>query len=120
MHFFRHYVIRNCSSFVTGVVFLNLSFLLTEIDLAGLRQQNPVLYKSIVNLFTNTSFEEECDSGAESPTQSKVDINLITKYQLNINSYFLLNNSSLAQFISSLQLLDFTSPILLPPPEFIA
>jgi hypothetical protein len=48
MYFFRHSVTRYCISLLTGIVFLNLSFLLTEIHLAGLRQKNPDVYKTIV------------------------------------------------------------------------
>jgi len=120
MYFFRHSVTRYCISLLTGIVFLNLSFLLTEIHLAGLRQKNPDVYKTIVQLFTITLLEEETDSGPEGPVHDKDDINLFAKDQSNFCICFYLISSKLSYFTSYLKLPDLASPIHLPPPEPIA
>lgn len=117
MYFLRSSVIRFLVSFVTGLVFFNLSLLFTEMHAANLKQSNPALYEHILSLLANSGMEEESDNSQEGASENLDDAKLIYRITFNVNTYSSLISSRLYQFISTLQLLDLTVAIVLPPPE---
>jgi hypothetical protein len=63
---------------ITGIVFLNMSFFLSEIRILKLDVTHYKLVENIVKMFSSTGFEEEKDSlGESAPGQQVVDLHMI-------------------------------------------
>lgn len=117
MWFCRHHFVRSWVSLVTGLVFLNLSFILTEIQISGLQEQNQALYESLAILVSSSGFEEESDPSSEGSGHSIDDVKLFYRnYTCFITDYCLIS-SGLYGTTSSIRLLSGTSSIQLPPPK---
>ena len=76
MTLFRHKTITRFLTTLTAVVFLNLSFFLTEITIINLKSNNQELYQSLVKTFFSICEEENDSNGnetSENETLSKID-----------------------------------------------
>ncbi len=104
---------------VTGLIFLNMSFFLSEIRLLKLDVSNSTLVENIVKMISGVGFEEEKDSMSESGETSGgetiIDFHLPHESLLPSNGYLIFHNRSsgqLAQFVST----SYTD-IATPPPR---
>lgn len=68
---FRNTLFLRPLAILAGLVFLNLSFFLTELNILDFKKENEALYKTLVNTFSNIC-EEEKDplSGESSETET--------------------------------------------------
>jgi uncharacterized phage infection (PIP) family protein YhgE len=117
MRFCRHHIVRSWVSLVTGLIFLNLSFIRTEIQISGLREQNQTLYENIAYLLSGSGFEEENDKSTGESGHESDDSHLFYRNYTSFNSDYRLISSGLYNAASSLQLLNGISSIQLPPPK---
>lgn len=76
----RNSILLKVFSIFTGLLFLNLSFMLTELKLLGLDQKNSALYKNLVQLISLSGFEEESDSTPGTSTESQPDTHLFFQF----------------------------------------
>lgn len=59
MSMLRHHILARIFTFITAVVFLNMSFFLAEAVMLDLHDRE--LIENVANLITNSGFEEERD-----------------------------------------------------------
>lgn len=117
MRIFRHWIPKRFLSLLTGVVFLNLSLVLLEIQAVGIQQQDPVAVKSLISLLCDSGLEEEGDGSSEGSPQYEDDVKLFHRHQCPVNPYYQFIISDLNESILSLRVLDKYFAILVPPPE---
>lgn len=75
MQFFRHSYIRSIIVYLTGITFLNLSFLQVEVTLLK-KTQNNQLIENIALLLSAAASEEEreCGESKDNPNAKEVDL----------------------------------------------
>jgi hypothetical protein len=93
MTLFRNKAIMHFLTTLTGVVFLNLSFFLTELSAIDLKHQNKSLYESLVKTFFNICEEEKDPLGGETSEKEsltkELDI-LISSFENMHGGFYLL------------------------------
>lgn len=77
----RSLFVSKVVAIITGVVFLNMSFFLTEIRILNLHVTNYKLVENVVKMLSGVGFEEEKDSFGESSEsaagQQVVDLHMV-------------------------------------------
>jgi hypothetical protein len=101
MRLFRNQYISSGLTLITGLVFLNLSFFLTELSLFNCKNENSALYSSLAQAFS-TICEEEKDplNNESSDTENEgkeLDIILITMETAGTGFYFVLTKNNPSQ-----------------------
>jgi hypothetical protein len=67
-------------SIFTGLLFLNLSFMLTELKVLGLDQTNPAFFNNLVQMISFSGIEEEADSAAGTTNEIQNDTHLFFQF----------------------------------------
>ena len=116
MKFFRDHFFGRFLALVIGVIFLNLSFILTEIHSFDLKSKNAKLYDQIVKLVWGIVAEEEKDIMGESDSMEKEAKLLATGQDIFIPDLYLITKD-LHQTNLDLKLLTGNSEITTPPPK---
>ena len=70
MKFFRNNTVRRAITLITGLIFLNLSFVLTEINSFNIQKKNKQLFENLIKLARGIN-EEETDANGEIPCEKK-------------------------------------------------
>jgi hypothetical protein len=75
----RSLFVSKLVAIVTGMIFLNMSFFLTEIRILNLHVTNYKLVENVIKMLSGTGFEEEKDSFGESSetAQQVVDLHMV-------------------------------------------
>lgn len=116
MLFRNLYITRSLAIFV-GVLFLNLSFILAEINALELEKKNRALYENLVRLLSGAGFEEEKDASAEASSELGNEVNMY--FQLDKDSSFscLYSAEKFRGYYKSSNILGSFRKIFSPPPE---
>jgi hypothetical protein len=117
MKFFRDHFFGRLLGIVTGIVFLNLSFILTEVNFFELKQKNSKLYEIIVKVVSGVGAEEEKDATGEKEASSEKEVNVFCLNQTLLSTDFYLITSGLHVTELNLKLLSGNSEIQTPPPK---
>jgi hypothetical protein len=117
MYIFRNNAFMRFLSTLAGVVFLNLSFFLTELNAIDLRAENKILYESLVKTFFNICEEEKDPIGSESSDIHSInEIDLMKSlFEINYTGYYLIQTKS--RFNNLTFPTDGTSFSIHQPPE---
>ena len=116
MKLFRDHLLGKLIAIFTGILFLNLSFILTEIHSIDLKNKNAKLYDNIVKMVCGIGAEEEKDIMGESDNLEK-EANLLSAGQtIFIPDLYLITNC-FHQIEVDLKLLAGNSEITTPPPK---
>lgn len=113
---FRKSILTKPLAILTGIIFLNLSFIMAEVNVFELEKNNHALYDILVSLIS-VSGEEEKDASGENSNE------LIKEFSpyLHINSKVTLPNTiaefSNSHFYSSIIWQNALREIYSPPPE---
>jgi hypothetical protein len=70
----RKHIAAKFLALLTGIIFLNMSFFLTEIRYLGLHLSHAKMIENVVKALAGCGFEEEKDSMAESGSAAGEDI----------------------------------------------
>ncbi len=114
---FRNPKISKPLALLTGIVFLNLSFLLTEMNALELEKKNYPLFESMVKFLSGTGFEEERDVSGETSIEIETDSNDYIQSYIRVQ---LVNHSPLSNTTAgsnTTNLLSCFREIFSPPPE---
>jgi hypothetical protein len=65
---FRKHIAARFVALLTGIIFLNMSFFLTEIRFLGLHISHTKMVENVIKALAGVGFEEEKDSMAEAET----------------------------------------------------
>ena len=84
MKLFRNNLNRKLFTFLAGVTFLNMSFILSEVDALGL-SKNSTLIQNIIN----TGIEEEKETSTEKPGDNSTN-EILLSLQENLNHHSIL------------------------------
>ena len=115
---FRKHITARFLALVTGIIFLNMSFFLTEVRYLGLHLTHTKMVENIVKALAGVGFEEEKDSMGES---SNIGGEQIADLHISI-----LPTAGIDPFTTTSKLygchhsLEFTSAkpdVLTPPPK---
>ena len=116
---FRKHITARFLALITGIIFLNMSFFLTEVRFLGLHLTHTKMVENIVKALAGVGFEEEKDSMAETSGgggEQIADLHIIT---YPIGSIDLFNVSSkLYGCRHSLAFSTAEPDVLTPPPKF--
>lgn len=116
---FRKHITARFMALLTGIIFLNMSFFLTEVRFLGLHLTHTKMVENIVKALAGVGFEEEKDSMAETSTgdgEQIADLH-ITIYPVGSFDSFRLSS----KLYSCRHCLSFSSAepdVLTPPPKF--
>lgn len=88
MKFIRTHVLAKTLTFLTGLVFLNMSFFLAEVSM--LKYDNKDIIENIANLLFNCGFEEERDGESSGDSGGK-EIDLMLQIQIHHTASILLS-----------------------------
>lgn len=118
MKVFRQQVLVNVFAFITGVMFLNMSFFLAEVS--ALKIKDKGLIENIVKLVSSSGFEEERDGEPVKDDSAAKEVDLLNlQVQIHHQSLFLTaskaNHSWENLYPHANYSLTFT-----PPPDFIS
>lgn len=116
MKLFRDHLLGRFIALFTGILFLNLSFILTEIHSFDLKNKNPLLYDNMVKMVCGIGAEEEKDAMGESDSLEK-EANLLSIGQVIFIPDIYLISNGLHQTDIDLKLLSGNSEISTPPPK---
>jgi hypothetical protein len=116
MKLFRDHLLGRFMAIFTGILFLNLSFILTEIHSFDLKAKNSQLYDNIVKMVCGIGAEEERDIMGESDSLEK-EANLLSAGQIIFIPDLFLISKELHQTSFSPKLLSGNSEITTPPPK---
>jgi hypothetical protein len=86
MNLLRGIFIRSVFILLAGIAFLNMSFILAEINALDLAKK----YKSLVQMVINAGLEEEKEAGGEASETDSIEVDLIdgllTHYEILLTS----------------------------------
>jgi len=116
MKLFRDHILGRLIAILTGLLFLNLSFILTEIHSFDLKSKNSKLYDNIVKMVCGIGAEEEKDIMGESDSLEK-EAKLLLSGQVKFIPDLYLISIGLHQTDHDLKLLAGNSEITTPPPK---
>ena len=114
---FRQPFLVRLFSLLLGILFLNLSIILTEISAFDLEKKNKALYERLVSLIPDTALEEENGTSGESSTELSDDL---SPYIHITYKFYLLQNHDIKFSqccIMSVNLLNSYLEVFSPPPE---
>lgn len=115
---FRKHIAAKFLAFLTGIIFLNMSFFLTEIRLLGMHISHAKMIENVVKALAGVGFEEEKDSLGESAEGEEghvVDLHILV-HPLSASDCFsaftTLHNS-----IEKGEVSASNAEIIIPPPK---
>lgn len=114
---FRRHIGAKLLAFLTGVLFLNMSFFLSEIRLLGLHITHTQMIENVVKALAGAGFEEEKDSMTEAGEEGGHAVDLHVYIHPMAGLALSLNSSKLLHFSHSLPALGGNAEIHLPPPK---
>lgn len=98
-------------------MFLNLSFIMTEIKYLELEKYNRTLFENLMRIASGSGIEEEKDASGESSNELKSDIN----FYIQLDAKSLFSNHQLTINLhgdnSVFKLLSIYREIFSPPPD---
>jgi len=113
-------LLRRILTAFTGLVFINMSFFLVEMNALELRKKNKVLWENMVKVFAGVNEEEkgagELADGAD-PLAKEVDLE--TNVLTSITLHFVIVTKPVVHF-AGVALHPGVFDILNPPPEYFA
>jgi hypothetical protein len=116
MKFLRSTVLSKFVAVATAVVFLNMSFFLSEITMLNLHHDNVEVLERLVKILANAGQEEEGDTeSAEENTEAFVDLS-IESVSVYHGAQALVQEHSI--WFSNIILSQNVSEIATPPPRF--
>src|SRR5690606_11339558 len=87
MTFFRRQQIQRFLTLATGLVFLNLSFFMTELSLLDLEKHDKQMLKRLVTMLARVSEEEKGSNGSSEPGSFAKEVDLfLTSYTSEFNA----------------------------------
>jgi hypothetical protein len=116
MNLMRSTVLSKFVAMVTAVIFLNMSFFLTEITMLNLHHDNIEVFERLVKILANAGQEEEGDTeSAEEGPEAFVDFSIasISVYDADVAFVQEYNNS-----FTSITATQNVCEITTPPPRF--
>jgi hypothetical protein len=116
MNLMRSTAISKFVAMATAVVFLNMSFFLTEITMLNLHDDNIKVFERLVKILANTGQEEEGDTEAnEEGPEAFVDFSIVSISAYDATVAFVQeHNNPFANIISTQNVCEITTP----PPRF--
>jgi len=118
MKVFRLKYLRNGFALFTGIIFLNMSFFLTEVSALKLDQNKPLM-ENLSKLMAGCAAEEEKDifggSSDEDTLVKEIDL-IFNCHTCTIGSYVLVSKSKISLLDQGIPLLG-NYEIYSPPPE---
>lgn len=112
----RNSILTRSLSILTGIMFLNLSFILTEVKSLELEKNNRTLFESLIRLVSGVGIEEEKDVSGETTNEVKSDINFHILHDQRLVKDILSKRNRLGNYTFS-RLLTSHKEIFSPPPE---
>lgn len=101
---------------VTGIVFLNMSFILWEISESNLDNQNNAVVEYWVEFLTGSEYEEDKDTGGESSPETHYDLKYFNHFT-NLDHKNVAFRSTWMKFAQSFTTLSSYHEVFSPPPE---
>ena len=115
---FRKHITARFMALITGIIFLNMSFFLTEIRFLGLHLTHTKMVENIVKALAGVGFEEEKDSMGESATEGGEQIADLHITILTVASIDLFQScTKLYGYRYSLEFSSAKPDVLTPPPK---
>jgi len=112
----RFSLLLKAFALLTGLLFLNLSFLLTELDMLGLDHKNYALYTELVRMISS-GIEEEADNSSGQVNEIQSDTHLFFQFNITILSNNPLIASCKIHHKNDSDGLLYYREIFSPPPE---
>jgi hypothetical protein len=115
---FRNHIAAKLLAFMTGVIFLNMSFFMCEIRLLGLHVSHTKMIENVVKALAGVGFEEEKDSlgeTAEGESGLIVDLHMTVHHLACIDSF--ITSSKLYDSRHNLEVSSGKTEIIIPPPK---
>lgn len=116
---FRKHTAAKLMALMTGIIFLNMSFFLTEIKFLGLHLSHAKMVENVVKALAGVGFEEEKDSMGESSSpegSQAVDLHM-NVYPIGSDDSFQ-HTSELYSSRHNIDIAGSEAEILTPPPKF--
>ena len=114
---FRTHILSRVLTAFVGAIFLNLSFILTEVNSLDLKRTNSDLYENLVRMVSGIGAEEEKDVSGESETTSEKEVKAYYPDAHELNSRYFLITIHQYQHEINLRLLPGIKEITTPPPQ---
>ena len=114
MNIFRHQSVVKVFSLFTGVIFLNLSFLLAEVSMLDFKDKQ--IIENVCNLLLNAGLEEERDAhsgGNDAPVKA---FSMAGNLRLHHASLFLIASKMYLDALETYRHANY-SQIFSPPPD---
>ncbi|AYB33210.1 hypothetical protein D4L85_22680 [Chryseolinea soli] len=120
MNFWRPTLLRRFLTAFTGLVFINMSFFLVEMNALELRKQNKVLWENMVKVFAGVN-EEEKGGGelADEADSLSKEVDLEANVLTSITLHFIIVAKPVVH-IEGAALRPGVFDIQNPPPEYLA
>jgi hypothetical protein len=115
---FRKHIGAKLMAFMTGIIFLNMSFFLTEVRYLGLHITHTKMVENIVKALAGVGFEEEKDSMGESSAtggEQIVDLHMTIHPGSSIDSFR--NTSKLYGCRHNMDFSSSKPDVITPPPK---
>lgn len=121
MNFWRPTLLRRILTAFTGLVFINMSFFLVEMNALELRKQNKVLWENMVKVFAGVNEEEKGGDGelADEADALTREIDLEANVLTSITLHFVIVTKPVVH-IEGAALRPGVFDIQNPPPESFA
>lgn len=117
MKLFRGHILSRLITLITGIIFLNLSFILTEINSLELKENNVELYNNIVRMVSGIGAEEEKDVAGETESSAEKEVNIFCINHGQLTADYYLITCGLHASEQNLKLLSGNHEITTPPPK---
>ena len=114
----RNHIAAKLMACLTGIIFLNMSFFLTEIRFLGLHVSHTKMIENVVKALAGVGFEEEKDSMTESggsEGEQVVDLHITIHPAACIDSFRTASNHYGSQI--NLDVASSKSEVSTPPPK---
>ena len=115
---FRKHITAKFMALITGIIFLNMSFFLTEIRYLGLHLTHTKMVENVVKALAGVGFEEEKDSMGESSStggEQIVDLHITVHPVSSIDPFS--NSSKLYGCRHNLEFSSSKPDVITPPPK---
>lgn len=115
---FRRHISAKLLAFATGIMFLNMSFFLTEIQLLGMHKTHSKMIENVVKALAGVGFEEEKDSMGESSENEPghvFDLHMTVHPVSSVNALY--TAAKLHDCRNKLKVCSGNTEIIIPPPK---
>lgn len=116
---FRKHIAAKLMALITGMMFLNMSFFLTEIKFLGLHLSHAKMVENVVKALAGVGLEEEKDAMGESASAEgtqAVDLHMNLHPSTPEDSFQ--NTSKLYSSRHNIDVAESEAEIITPPPKF--